>query len=132
VSLAVGGMAFERAKYLGQFEEEAGRCLTNLARCLASLPGAARGGEVLRAMARDAHTLRGSAAMIGCGHLAARARLLEEHLEEAIREGAPVGNDRLARLAGGIDSIRRSFDSALAAMKKERPAGRRRDAGRPG
>jgi chemotaxis protein histidine kinase CheA len=126
--LTVVRMAFERAKYLMQFKEEAGHCARNLVRGLTALSRSVGDTGLLRAMARDVHTLRGSATMMGCESLAACARLLEERLEATVQEGAPVGKEQLGLLAGDIDRIRQSIDDAMSRMEKGSPTGRERTA----
>ncbi|MDD5556941.1 MAG: Hpt domain-containing protein [bacterium] len=98
--------AFEREAYLESFREEASRLVGSLAAGAAVLAPASPMADTLRRMAREAHTLRGSAVMMGLERIARDARLLEEDLEAAVERGGRPGGEEIASIRGRLEAVR--------------------------
>lgn len=122
-------MAPDLKKFLGRFVEEARERLAGLRGGLRALEGGSADRETLDALFRSAHTIKGSAKMLGQGGIGETAHSLEDLLEalrseklsadEALLAGLRRGTEALAelveRLAGGEE--RPAADTAaLAAM----------------
>lgn len=103
-------MAFSRERFEPVFRAEADGLLERMERALGDLRRGPAGDDLLAGMARDAHTLRGSATMMG--HLAAAglARLVEESLDRARAVGGPLGAARLELLDECLRALRSSVE----------------------
>jgi two-component system chemotaxis sensor kinase CheA len=96
------------------FKAEARELLGNLEKGLAALGRGGGDDALLRGMARDAHTLRGSATMMGYAAAAAAARVVEESFEAARGGGIPPGGVRLAALRECIERLVQAMDRGAA------------------
>lgn len=74
-------MEFARERYEAGFRAEAGELLRRMEEGLAPLGRGEGGAELAERVALAAHTLRGSATMMGYAAVAGIARLIEEALE---------------------------------------------------
>lgn len=123
----------DRSRYLGQFVAEAREHLV-AARTLA---GRIADGEIhpelIRKLFRDAHSLKGMAATMGCHEIAAATHALE-NLLSACRETEPSAWKRAARpIQEGLVAIARMIDAletgrVLDATQAARESARLRDA----
>ena len=81
--------------------EEAGDCLQRMESNLLALESGDGGAEEIDAILRDAHSIKGSAAMIGWQEAAALASAIEDRMEEA----------RERRSAPSLDPLLRAVDA---------------------
>jgi two-component system, chemotaxis family, sensor kinase CheA len=90
--------------------EEAGDCLERIEANLLALESGDGGTEQVDAILRDAHSIKGSAAMVGWKEAATLAHLIEDHMEQAREQGSfsaelvePLlrATDALGRALGG-------------------------------
>lgn len=83
--------------------QEAGDCLQRMESNLLALESGG-GGEEVDAILRDAHSIKGSAAMIGWQQAATLASGIEDRMEEAREQGA-LPQDFIAPLLRAVDSL---------------------------
>ncbi|MCX6339847.1 MAG: Hpt domain-containing protein [Candidatus Aureabacteria bacterium] len=98
-------MAFERSKYTAQFKEESRERLQAMARWLTACREKAGRGDALRNIIKGAHTIRGSATMLGYARIAAIARELESGLEGALSQEITMWRPLLDKIAGQLTSM---------------------------
>lgn len=84
--------------------QEAGDCLQRMESNLLALESGDGGGEEVDAILRDAHSIKGSAAMIGWQQAATLASGIEDRMEEAREQGA-LSPDFVAPLLRAVDSL---------------------------
>ena len=88
--------------------QEAGDCLQRMETNLLALESGEGGSEALDAILRDAHSIKGSSAMVGWREAAALAHSIEEHVEEA-REKGSFPTELAGPLLGEVDTLRQTI-----------------------
>ena len=84
-----------------------------------------RGGanpELVASLFREAHTIKGGAAVVGMPHVARVAHALEDLLEEVRRERRGVDAALIDAVLAGVDAIRSLIPLAVAGEDHERAA----------
>ncbi|MGA9113894.1 MAG: Hpt domain-containing protein, partial [Candidatus Dormiibacterota bacterium] len=84
-----------------------------------------RGGanpELVASLFREAHTIKGGAAVVGMPHVARVAHALEDLLEEVRRERRAVDAPLIDAVLAGVDAIRSLIPLAVAGEDHERAA----------
>jgi two-component system chemotaxis sensor kinase CheA len=89
--------------------QEAGDCLQRMEANLLSLESGDGGSEEVDAILRDAHSIKGSSAMIGWQESATLANAIEDRMERA-RETGSVPRGLLDPLLRAVDALRRAID----------------------
>jgi two-component system chemotaxis sensor kinase CheA len=93
-------------RFHAMFREEAGPALDRLSRDLLALEHAGVDTQLVDSMFRDAHNLKGGAAMVGLEDVRRIAHAMED-LFEPLRRGAESATPELVdRLLAGVDGIR--------------------------
>ena len=110
-------MAFDHAKFLARFVEEAKDHCARLNDGLLKLESSADDGEMLNALFRSAHTIKGSSRMMKLAGITELAHRLEDVLD-AIRGGkvavsAPISD----LLFKGLDNLSAMLDEVAAGRK---------------
>jgi CheY-like chemotaxis protein/HPt (histidine-containing phosphotransfer) domain-containing protein len=107
---------------LGLFGQEAAERLTRMAGILRREVGPA-GRELLTVLHRDAHALKGAAAVVGLDGIAGVARAMEELLAQ-VRDGRrPLDGEVLEALAGSVRGLSAAVSAALAGRDPSGPEG---------
>jgi two-component system chemotaxis sensor kinase CheA len=78
--------------------------------------------EVVASLFREAHTIKGGAAVVGMPHVARVAHALEDLLEEVRRERRGVDTALIDAVLGGVDAIRTLIPLAVAGQEHEQVA----------
>jgi two-component system chemotaxis sensor kinase CheA len=78
--------------------------------------------EVVAALFREAHTIKGGAAVVGMPHVARVAHALEDLLEEVRRERRGVDTALIDAVLAGVDAIRTLIPLAVAGQEHEEAA----------
>jgi two-component system chemotaxis sensor kinase CheA len=89
--------------------QEAGDCLERMEANLLSLESGEGGSEEVDAILRDAHSIKGSSAMIGWQESATLANAIEDRMERA-RETGSVPPGLVDPLLRAVDALRRAID----------------------
>jgi two-component system chemotaxis sensor kinase CheA len=126
---------------------EAGDCLERMEANLLALEASGGGAEEIDAILRDAHSIKGSSAMIGWRESASLANAIEDQMERGRQTGAvPAGLvdlllralDGLRRAVSGEQGVAAALLDELAAFEAEEPVaaqapteGRAADPGQP-
>ncbi len=96
------------------FAEEADQRLTDLARQLLQLEGAPDDADLIASLFREAHTLKGAAAVVGLDAISTVAHAMEDLLHE-VRSGArPATPTLIDLLLVAVDGVRDMMAVALA------------------
>lgn len=106
--MGVSGVALTRPQLLARFRDEASDRIDAIVSGLLAIEEGAAAPEAIRALFREAHSIKGSAGMIGLDEAYSLAHQIEDRLAEA-REGAPI-------TAEGIESLLRATDELRAAV----------------
>lgn len=78
--------------------------------------------EVVASLFREAHTIKGGAAVVGMPHVARVAHALEDLLEEVRRERRGVDTALIDAVLAGVDAIRTLIPLAVAGQEHEEAA----------
>ena len=78
--------------------------------------------EVVASLFREAHTIKGGAAVVGMPHVARVAHALEDLLEEVRRERRGVDTALIDAVLAGVDAIRTLIPLAVAGQEHEKAA----------
>jgi two-component system chemotaxis sensor kinase CheA len=78
--------------------------------------------EVVASLFREAHTIKGGAAVVGMPHVARVAHALEDLLEEVRRERRGVDTALIDAVLAGVDDIRTLIPIAVAGQEHEQVA----------
>jgi two-component system chemotaxis sensor kinase CheA len=78
--------------------------------------------EVVASLFREAHTLKGGAAVVGMAHVARVAHAMEDLLEEVRRERRGVDTALIDAVLAGVDAIRTLIPLAVAGQEHEQVA----------
>jgi two-component system chemotaxis sensor kinase CheA len=78
--------------------------------------------EVVASLFREAHTIKGGAAVVGMPHVARVAHALEDLLEEVRRERRGVDTALIDAVLAGVDAIRTLIPLAVAGQDHEQAA----------
>ena len=78
--------------------------------------------EVVASLFREAHTIKGGAAVVGMPHVARVAHALEDLLEEVRRERRGVDTALIDAVLAGVDAIRTLIPLAVAGQEHEKVA----------
>lgn len=95
------------ADVLALFEIEATERLARIGDLLLDLEASPADGELVAALFREAHTLKGAAAVVGFDDLAAEAHALEELLAQARAGAIDVTPEVVAELLDAVDHLHR-------------------------
>ena len=95
--------------------QEAGDCLQRMEANLLALESGSGGTEALDAILRDAHSIKGSAAMIGWQQAASLASAVEDSMEQA-REGGGLPGELVDPLLRAVDALGRALDGETEAV----------------
>jgi chemotaxis protein histidine kinase CheA len=91
--------------------EEAGDCLARIKSNLLALESGGGDPELIDALFRDAHSIRGTAGMVGWKEVAAIAQGMEERFESA-RERGLLAAQLVDPLLATTDELRRAIAAA--------------------
>jgi two-component system chemotaxis sensor kinase CheA len=114
----------QEARFRAMFAEEAEARLGTLSELLLELERAAGDPELLSALFREAHTLKGAAAVVGFGDVLGVAHAMEEVLEELRRGARPATPPLVDALLGVVDGMRALVGAALAGQDRAEDAAR--------
>jgi two-component system chemotaxis sensor kinase CheA len=92
--------------------EEARECLAKIERNLLALEGGAEGPELIDAIFRDAHSVKGAASMVGWPEVSSIAHGIEDRLEEARGQGR-LPPEMVEPLLQATDALGRAVDAAV-------------------
>ncbi|MFA6320363.1 MAG: hybrid sensor histidine kinase/response regulator [Candidatus Omnitrophota bacterium] len=98
-------MVFDRSKFIGQFKAETHEHLQNLTNGLLKLEKIPSDQKLLEAMMREAHTIKGSATMMGYNRIADIAHGMEDGLEKALKGKAALKKKHFDILLKCVDAI---------------------------
>jgi len=87
-----------------------------MARWLSACERKAGREDALRNIIKEAHTIRGSATMLGYARIAAVARELESGLEGSLSQGVSAAGPLLDQIAGQLTSIERLLEEIACAQ----------------
>ncbi len=104
------------------FATEAEGRLDTLVDELLELEKGAATPEVVASLFREAHTIKGGAAVVGMPHVARVAHALEDLLEEVRRERRGVDTALIDAVLAGVDAIRTLIPLAVAGQEHEQMA----------
>ncbi|MDY0001073.1 MAG: Hpt domain-containing protein, partial [Polyangia bacterium] len=93
------------------FAEEAAEHLAEMERALALLEERPTDSELVGALFRASHTLKGAAATVGLGRISEAAHRLEDRFEEIRDRGEPATPARLSSLVRATDLLRAMVDA---------------------
>jgi two-component system, chemotaxis family, sensor kinase CheA len=104
--------------------QEAGDCLQRMEANLLALESGDGGADEVDAILRDAHSIKGSSAMIGWQESADLANAIEDRMERA-RETGAVAHEAVDPLLRAVDALRRAIngEQGVAAPLVEELAG---------
>jgi two-component system chemotaxis sensor kinase CheA len=94
--------------------EEAADCLARIESNLLALEQGGNDSELIDALFRDAHSVKGAAGMVGWRQVAAIASGIEDQLESA-RERGELANELIEPLLGATDDLQRAIGTAADA-----------------
>ncbi|MEI6863331.1 MAG: chemotaxis protein CheA, partial [Candidatus Omnitrophota bacterium] len=98
-------MPFDRSKFIEQFKAETREHLENLSLGLVKLEKVPNDNELLNSLMREAHTIKGSATMMGYKRIADIAHSMEDGLEKALKDGLVMERPHFDILLKCVDSI---------------------------
>lgn len=98
-------MAFDRSKFVEQFKVETREHLENLSLGLIKFEKNQSDHELLNSLMREAHTIKGSATMMGYKRISEIAHKMEDGLERALKEGLKLKAAHFDVLLKCIDAI---------------------------
>ncbi len=101
------------AELCALFKAECEENLQRIDSCLLRLESAPDDRAAIEQLFRDAHTLKGSAGMVGANEIQAVSHRFEDLLGGARRGEAPLPPETIARLYRAVDIIRKLVDEAV-------------------
>jgi two-component system chemotaxis sensor kinase CheA len=93
--------------------DEAAECLERIERNLLALEGGGDDPDLIDALFRDAHSVKGAASMVGWKQVATIAHGMEDRLEQARGRGA-LEKELIDPLLREVDELRQAVDAATA------------------
>jgi two-component system chemotaxis sensor kinase CheA len=118
------GSRHGRQDFRALFGEEARGRLTRLGQLLLDLEGNADDPQLVVAVFREVHTLKGAAAVVGFEDVSRAAHALEEVLDDVRNGRTRVDPNTVDHLLGAIDSLRSLTEGALAGQDQSAEATR--------
>ena len=106
------------AETLAIAHEEAGECLSRIEANLLALERDGQDAELINALFRDAHSIKGAAGMVGWRDVGAIAHGIEDELAAA-RERGELAKEQIGPLLQATDELREAVDSAVASDPEE-------------
>lgn len=106
-------MPFDRSKFIEQFRAETREHLQNLNLGLLKLEKNPGDKELLNSLMREAHTIKGSATMMGYKRIADVAHSMEDGLEKALKEGLKMKKIHFDIILKCVDSIEPLLEDKL-------------------
>jgi two-component system chemotaxis sensor kinase CheA len=106
-------MAFDKSKFIAQFKEETRDHLQKLNEGLLRLEKNAHDKPLLEAMMREAHSIKGSATMMGYKRIADIAHVMEDGLEDAMQGKLTLEKQHFDALFRACDSITPLLDDKV-------------------
>jgi chemotaxis protein histidine kinase CheA len=103
----------QEARFRAMFAEEAEGRLATLSELLLELERNGEDQELLSSVFREAHTLKGAAAVVGLADVLRVAHAMEEVLE-GLRRGDPATPAAVDALLGAVDGMREMVPAVLA------------------
>jgi two-component system chemotaxis sensor kinase CheA len=118
------GSRHGRQDFRALFGEEARGRLTRLGQLLLDLEGNADDPQLVVAVFREVHTLKGAAAVVGFEDVSRAAHALEEVLDDVRNGRTRVDPNTVDHLLGAIDSLRSLTEGALTGQDQSAEATR--------
>jgi len=109
----------KRTKYIAIFREEAAEHLANLSLGLMELELRPEDKELIHSLLRAAHTLKGSAKMLGLEQIGEVAHKMEDLFKAIEDKLIGVSSETVDALLAGTDTIKEIVDSVGAEVEKE-------------
>lgn len=106
-------MAFDKAKFIEQFKSETREHLQKLNKGLLKLEKNPQDRELLELLMREAHTIKGSATMMGYKRIAEISHKLEDGFEKAFKKELKVEKGQFDVLFRGLDTIEPLLEDKL-------------------
>jgi two-component system, chemotaxis family, sensor kinase CheA len=113
----------QEARFRAMFAEEADARLATLSELLLELERDGGDPELLSSIFREAHTLKGGAAVVGLDEIMRVAHAMEEVLEGLRSGGATATQGLVDALLGAVDGIRELVPAVLAGEDRAAEAG---------
>ncbi len=98
-------MVFDKSKFIGPFKEETGDHVRRLSDGFLKLEKSPKDKVILEEMMREAHTIKGSASMMGYKRIADIAHAMESGFQKALEGSATLNRDHFDALFKCLDSI---------------------------
>ena len=119
----------QEARFRAMFAEEAEGRLATLSELLLELERNGEDQDLLSSVFREAHTLKGAAAVVGLADVLRVAHAMEEVLEGLRRGGRAATPTTVDALLGAVDGMREMVPAVLAGADPARPGPTARTAG---
>ena len=101
------------------FHDDAERLLSGVEQSLLQLETEPSNGEVLNALCRDLHTLKGNAGFLGLVSVGTLAHVAEDMVDAAGRKGRPLNAEMVSALLGALDQMRSILDESSEGPREE-------------
>lgn len=111
-------MAIDKSKFLGPFKAETKEHLGNLNQGILDLEKDPGNTELLENLMREAHTVKGSATMMGFTDIADIAHKMEDGFENAPDRGSDMGRTDYDLLFESLDTIESLLEGSLVRQAK--------------
>ncbi|RKY41561.1 MAG: hybrid sensor histidine kinase/response regulator [Candidatus Makaraimicrobium thalassicum] len=98
-------MPFDKSKFIGQFKSETREHIQKLNQGLLKLERAPASKELLEVLMREAHTIKGSATMMGYERITDIAHRMEDGFEKALKQGFMIEKAHFDLLFECLDTI---------------------------
>lgn len=98
-------MPFDKSRFTEAFKEETRDHLKNLRNGMESIAAGKGDSELLKALTREAHTIRGSAIMMGFEKVSSIGGQMEEHLDRAMSGNAELSAEHIDMIRKGLEEI---------------------------
>ena len=108
-----------QSKYIGIFREEAAEHLENLSLGLLELELSPEDSKLIHSLLRAAHTLKGSAKMLGLEHIGEVAHIMEDIFKEIEESRIDISPETVDALLAGTDIIKEIVDNVGAGSEGE-------------
>lgn len=96
--------------------QESGDCLQRMETNLLALESGGGGAEEIDAILRDAHSIKGSSAMVGWQEVTRLASAVEDHMQQAREHGA-LSSQLVDPLLRALDALAKALDGELGAAR---------------